>query len=182
MKDNYIQLRNHHLKQGRNNDRTPIYPITKPECIKGLMDYIENNTDGSSSGLGYDENTGIFYATVNDAPVIVAHTLTKMAVTSIATSNALVAAVTLDPTVYHEVEDCDSLTIADVADDTYDYSLCTFIGRFTANSDDVTITLPSGILPADSNPDTEAGHTYEYNIFDGVFSLIDVTTTQESNG
>lgn len=177
MKDNYIQLRNHHLKQGRNNDRTPIYPITKPECVKGLKEYIENNTDGSSNGLGYDENTGIFYATVNDEPVIIAHTLNKMGVAAITSSDTLTATVTLDPAIYHEVEDCDSLTIADVADDTYDYSLCTFIGRFTANSDNVNITLPSGILPADSNPDTKAGHTYEYSIFDGVFSIFDVTTS-----
>lgn len=34
-KDQIIQLRNHHLKQGRNNDRRPIYPITKAECIIG---------------------------------------------------------------------------------------------------------------------------------------------------
>lgn len=34
-KDQIIQLRNHHLKQGRNNDRKPIYPITKAECIIG---------------------------------------------------------------------------------------------------------------------------------------------------
>lgn len=182
MKDNYIQLRNHHLKQGRNNDRTPIYPITKPECVKGLKEYIENNTDSSSRGLGFDDNTGILYTTVNDEPVIIAHTLSKMGVAAIASSNTLTATVTLDPTIYHEVESCDRLTIADVADDTYDYSLCTFIGRFTAHSDNVNITLPSGILPANSNPDTKAGHIYEYNIFDGVFSLIDVTTTQDSNG
>lgn len=34
-KEQIIQLRNHHLKQGRNNDRKPIYPITKAECIIG---------------------------------------------------------------------------------------------------------------------------------------------------
>lgn len=143
---------------------------------------IGSDEEGQTINLSYDEDTGILYTTVNGSPVIVAHTLVKMAVSSIATSNALVASVILDPAIYHEVVSCDSLTIADVADDTYDYSLCTFIGRFTANSDNVNITLPSGILPADSNPDIEAGHIYEYNIFDGVFSLIDVTTTQESNG
>lgn len=137
---------------------------------------------GQAINLSYDENTGILYTTIDDEPVIIAHILNKMGVAAIASSDTLTASVTLDPTVYHEVDDCDSLTIIDVADDTYDYSLCTFVGRFTANSDDVNITLPTGILPADSNPDTEAGHTYEYNIFDGVFSLIDVTTTQESNG
>lgn len=138
--------------------------------------------DGTSNlNLQYDENTGILYTTVNDEPVIIAHILNKMGVAAIASSDTLAANITLDPTIYHEVEDCDSLTIADVSDDTYDYSLCNFIGRFTANSDNVNITLPSGILPADSNPDTEAGHMYEYNIFDGVFSLIDVTTTQPTS-
>lgn len=37
---NTIQLRNYHLKQGRNNDRTPIYPLTKPEAILGLDAYL----------------------------------------------------------------------------------------------------------------------------------------------
>lgn len=35
MSENILQLRNHHLKQGRSNDRKPIYPITKAECIIG---------------------------------------------------------------------------------------------------------------------------------------------------
>ena len=43
MKDNLIQLRNHHLKQGRNNDRTPIYPIVKPEGIRGLSEYLSSH-------------------------------------------------------------------------------------------------------------------------------------------
>lgn len=142
---------------------------------------IGSDEEGQDINLSYDEDTGVLYTIVNNEPVIIANILNKMAVAAIASSDTLAANITLDPTIYHEVESCDSLTIADVADDTYDYSLCTFVGRFTANSDNVNITLPTGILPADSNPDTEAGHTYEYNIFDGVFSLIDVTTTQPTS-
>lgn len=138
---------------------------------------IGSDEEGQDINLSYDEDAGILYTTVNNEPVIIAHTLSKMEVAAIASSDTLAATVTLDPTVYHEVEDCDSLTIADVADDTYDYSLCTFVGRFTANSDNVNIKLPTGILPANNNPDTEAGHTYEYSILDGVFSIFDVTVT-----
>lgn len=126
-----------------------------------------------------DETTGIFYTTVDDDPVIVAHNLEKVVVTpeAIAPDTALVATIILSPTHYHSIGDADGLTFLTVVDDTFDYSLCTFVGRFTANSDDVNITLPSSILPADSNPNIKSGHTYEYSIFDGVFSIFDVTVT-----
>ena len=154
--------------------------IDKVLAHKGIK---PNNDDEQEAkpelNLMQDETTGIFYTTLGDGPVVVSHYLTKTDVTpeAIAPDTALVATIILSPTHYHSIGDADGLTFLTVSDDTFDYSLCTFVGRFTANSDDVTITLPAGILPATSNPDTEAGHTYEYSIFDGVFSIFDVTTS-----
>lgn len=52
------------------------------------------------------------------------------------------------------------------------------VGRFTAGIDDVTINSGEYIeVFPDSNPSIIEGHTYEYNILDGVFNLIDITGT-----
>lgn len=60
----------------------------------------------------------------------------------------------------------------------FDYpflALTPTIGRFAASANDISITLPDKIKPADNNPSITADHSYEYRILDGIFSLIDVT-------
>ena len=93
-------------------------------------------------------------------------------------SAGLSVSVVMDPSKYNVIGKIDSLTItAPDEGDTipYDIGLVPVIGRFTANSNSVNISLPSDVSVCSSNPDIEADHTYEYNIFDGVFNLIDVT-------
>lgn len=51
MKKNSIQLRNYHLKRGRNNDDTPVYPVTTVDNVKGLEDYVPG---GTSEGVVVD--------------------------------------------------------------------------------------------------------------------------------
>ena len=53
------------------------------------------------------------------------------------------------------------------------------IGRFIAGADDVTISIYgyNDMIFPDTNPPIVSGHTYEFNIFDGVFNLIDITQT-----
>ena len=53
------------------------------------------------------------------------------------------------------------------------------IGRFIAGVDDIPIHIYSydGMIFPDTNPSIVSGHTYEFNIFDGMFNLIDVTQT-----
>lgn len=65
-KDQIIQLRNHHLKQGRNNDRRPIYPITKAECIIGDVGGGVEKVDtlpekGEEGKIYYNNADGIYY-------------------------------------------------------------------------------------------------------------------------
>ena len=60
-KDQIIQLRNHHLKQGRNNDRRPIYPITKAECIIGGAGGVQKVATLPEKG----EEGKIYYNTTN---------------------------------------------------------------------------------------------------------------------
>lgn len=57
------------------------------------------------------------------------------------------------------------------------YPVINFTGRFLAKIDKVRINLPKSISGTVTNPDIEAGHVYEYSILDGVFSIIDVTST-----
>ena len=65
-KDQIIQLRNHHLKQGRNNDRRPIYPITKAECIIGDVGGGVKKVDtlpetGEAGKIYYNTTDGTYY-------------------------------------------------------------------------------------------------------------------------
>ena len=50
-----------------------------------------------------------------------------------------------------------------------------FMGRFTAVADDLTLSLPSGIRFTDSVPDIVAGKTYEFNILYDVCILTDIS-------
>jgi len=52
------------------------------------------------------------------------------------------------------------------------------IGRFIAGVNDIPISVNyEDMIFPDTNPSIVSGHTYEFNIFDGVFNLIDVTQT-----
>ena len=53
----------------------------------------------------------------------------------------------------------------------------TYMGRFTAIANSLSLTLPSGIRFTDSVPDIEAGHTYEFNILYDTCILTDITIT-----
>lgn len=60
----------------------------------------------------------------------------------------------------------------------YSYRLLPIQGRFVAGTDDTPITSEyTDMIFPDTNPSIVSGHTYEFNIFDGVFNLIDVTQT-----
>ena len=88
--------------------------------------------------------------------------------------------IVLDPSKYNVIDKINTLTITSSNDGDqvpYNTGLTPVVGRFVANIDNVTISLPPNIAVCENNPDIEADHTYEYNIFDGVFNLIDVTTT-----
>ena len=60
----------------------------------------------------------------------------------------------------------------------YSYELLPVQGRFVAGADNITITSEySDMIFPDTNPSIISNHTYEFNIFDSVFNLIDVTQT-----
>lgn len=57
-----------------------------------------------------------------------------------------------------------------------------YAGRFTAWADDMNITWPAGVTTPDSVDTTIVnGHTYEFNVWQGVLFLADVTTTANAN-
>lgn len=53
----------------------------------------------------------------------------------------------------------------------------TYMGRFTAIADELSLVLPPGIHFTDSVPSIEAGHSYEFNILYDVCLLTDITFT-----
>ena len=91
----------------------------------------------------------------------------------------------LTPCVYHEHGTIDVLYIR--GSDYFHYlfnSLVDLIkpfpvvGRFVAGADSIPINSSDYIdVFPDTNPSIIEGHTYEYNILDGVFNLIDITQT-----
>lgn len=66
----------------------------------------------------------------------------------------------------------DALTITALGSGT---GLCVYAGKFTAASANTSLNLPSTVTVADSVPDIEANHVYEFNIADGVLLMVDVT-------
>lgn len=100
-------------------------------------------------------------------------------------SNEDVASVNLNPSVYSKISAIDKLAFLDTGYKYRDTSMAKYIpvcGRFVAGKNDVSITLPDYISPAASNPSIEANKIYEYRIFDGIFSLIDVTAAVAGGG
>lgn len=64
----------------------------------------------------------------------------------------------------------------------FDPTLGIYAGRFTAWADDMNITWPAGVTTPDSVDTTIVnGHTYEFNVWQGVLILADVTTTATTN-
>lgn len=58
-----------------------------------------------------------------------------------------------------------------------------YAGRFTAWADDMNITWPASVTTPDSVDTTIVnGHTYEFNVWQGVLILADVTTTTSTEG
>lgn len=53
----------------------------------------------------------------------------------------------------------------------------TYMGRFTATANALSLILPSGIRFTDALPDIESGHTYEFNILFDTCILTDITVT-----
>lgn len=66
----------------------------------------------------------------------------------------------------------DALTITALGSGT---GLCVYAGKFTAASASTSLNLPATVTVADSVPDIEANHVYEFNIADGVLLMVDVT-------
>lgn len=66
----------------------------------------------------------------------------------------------------------DALTITALGSGT---GLCVYAGKFTAASANTSLNLPATVTVADSVPDIEANHVYEFNIADGVLLMVDVT-------
>lgn len=66
----------------------------------------------------------------------------------------------------------DALTVTALGSGT---GLCVYAGKFTAASASTSLNLPATVTVADSVPDIEADHVYEFNIADGVLLMVDVT-------
>lgn len=207
MDKNLIQLRNYHLRRGKNNDSTPIYPITKPECIKGLSEYIQDNVE--MNGVtpvdtlpATGEQGKVYYNTTDNKYYIYNGTdfkpfggdvnpqIVDDLQGTIIGDDKIISGIqyTLEPNVYYDLGTAvtafnDSLNL--VVEESVDEAL-TYYGRFTVSSEYTTgtpnISLPAFVIIPDEQQerlnDMEASHTYEFNIFANVFMISDITATE----
>ena len=100
----------------------------------------------------------------------------SMPIVSLTPTNRTAA---IEPNKYYLLGNVGSATAADNAL-TLSFSTSaavalSFMGRFTAVADDLTLSLPSGIRFTDSVPDIVAGKTYEFNILYDVCILTDIS-------
>ena len=163
-KDQIIQLRNHHLKQGRNNDRRPIYPITKAECIIG----------GAKQSMpkGTPEITGYYQISGSDMKGV---------------------SIALQPNIYYDLSDAIWFTDQDLetpdvgsltftfnglggtADTTNSYVFRIIIGVNSPNLKFNGVLIPDVTKKVLDN--LEQGHKYEFNVFDRYMLVTDITAT-----
>lgn len=162
-KDQIIQLRNHHLKQGRNNDRKPIYPITKAECIIGDVGGGVEKVDtlpktGEEGKIYYNTSDGKYY--VYD----------KKEFTSIGSGIETVTTFNVIPNGV-DVPSVD--TQIPIAPDEESYPFPALYYRYTNDNIKLWIVLPQPdqhyaiIHPLDVNPDTifyNSTHHYYFKI------------------
>lgn len=90
----------------------------------------------------------------------------------------------LSPNVFYNIANWDRVP-ASVGHSTsmvfaFNPTLGIYAGRFTAQADDTNITWPVGVTTPDSVDTTIVnGHTYEFNVWQGVLILVDVTSTEQ---
>jgi hypothetical protein len=89
----------------------------------------------------------------------------------------------LQPNVFYNIENWDrSLGSSTAIEFSFNSTEGIFAGRFTAWADDMNITWPASVTTPDSVDTTIVnGHTYEFNVWQGVLLLTDVTSSESTN-
>lgn len=151
-----FQLRNYHVRRGsRPKDSTPLYPITKAENIIGGMAIPhgaapENKSQFPHSRAEYTLQPGTYYNF--DEFYTEDVTVTPPPVTIL-------------------FDDINNQTVGN-----------SYVFRMTIPTSGVMNMTLNGVVIPDSAKDIldnlEKGHTYEFNIFDGVLMIADITSTE----
>lgn len=202
-----IQLRNHHLKQGKNNDRTPIYPITVPEAITNLKEYLEGIGVGSDiliveelpgdddvevGKVYYNSTDNTFYVyDINQGFVSVGNPSMRTIKEEYGDEIAHISqGQTVMPNGFIlEPDNLYDLTgyitgLANIqielAHNDEVYARC-YTWRVTFPNATFGIALPSTLVIPDTTHEVldglEANHTYEFNVFGNVLLVVDITET-----
>lgn len=204
--EDIVQLRQNDLNRGRNKSNAPVYPKTVPEAIIGLSSYLgkeglkdvivvsELPNTGEEGKIYYNQYDYNYYTYNGEFSKIGKETAdvvtdiddvpkkpSRPGVTVPNNSYALKA------NVFYNIDNWNRDT--DTENNAYmkfvlglDGKEGIFAGRFTAWADDMNITWPAGVTTPDSVDTTIVnGHTYEFNVWQGVLILADVTTTVTTN-
>lgn len=194
-----FQLRNYHIRRGsRPKDSTPLYPITKAENVIGGAGGVTQVTELPATG----EEGKIYYNTTEKKYYIYT---TENGFTSLGTSAMphgeapenksqfpTIKAYTLNPNTYYDFDEFyttdDTITPLpatisfDGLNDTR--SANSYVFRMTIpTTGTMNITLNGVIIPDVAREildNLEASHTYEFNIFEKVLLVTDITSTDSS--
>lgn len=205
MKKNSIQLRNYHLKRGRNNDDTPVYPVTTVDNVKGLEDYVPGNSgDGGiivadenfdwnapvdKPRLVYDSVNGDYIIQQSDGQdtylVYQPEKVVKVGLSDLRGDNAYDLVAGRYYIFLNNITDTLKLLPIHLSDN-YSEEMR---GRFTATIDsnsNFQLILPAFIHIPDkyltnNSLILENNHTYEFNIMGNIFMLTDVTSATLSD-
>lgn len=224
MEKNIIQLRNYHINKGKDNDKTPLYPITVVEAIEGLSEALSNLsgvtkihgapdedgtiTDTEAGKLYYDVDNGVLYiGTGEGMSYDLLFTQAEFYSRLIEYKNEILTWETIASPNGHQIGN----SIVQGAYDLYPYELslqslapfnntldiycqyggigmeyCFYYTQSGSTVPTINIVQPDAGAPTVSIPDAvqevidgmEDGHTYEFNIFNNVLLVTDITATQ----
>lgn len=207
-REQIVQFREHDMNRGHNKSQTPVYPITVPQAVLNLAEYLEElgiggngvevvNTlpnSGEEGKIYYSTNDGKYYIYSNDTFQTLALGVMPFTDTP-ATRESILAGD------HFVIKENTYTVLGEVGSDTSTGNLLElyfpftpassqsfrrnyvsqYIGRFTALGDNMTILLPTGVHIPDEHVDIAAGHTYEFNILYDTCLITDITYTDNSN-
>ena len=197
-----FQLRNYHVRRGKDKDNTPLYPITKAENIigdvGGVTQVTELPTTGEEGKIYYDTTEKKYYTYTSEdgfseiGTTAMPHGEAPENISELPSASAKYV---LKPNTYYDFDEfyTTDTTVAPLHviikfDDINNNTVAnSYVFRMTVPTTGVMNMTILGVIITDSAKEIldnlENGHRYEFNIFDKVMLVTDVTSTPDaSNG
>ena len=139
---------------------------------------------GEEGKIYYNTTTGTYYIsdngkwrTFNETTVITSLDDVETPQTVPVMANTYI----LEPNTFYNISNWKTTNVPSL-NFQFDITEGVYAGRFTAWDDNMTVSWPVGIkIPDSLDIDIVADHTYEFNVWQGVLLLTDVTSSESTN-